>query len=552
MTVDTVAAAAGASDASAVAAVEMRGVTKRFGAVVACDSIDLVVRRGDITGLLGENGAGKSTLMKVLLGLLQADAGSVFLDGRPMHIRDPRDAAAAGLAMVHQHFSLIEPLTVWENVTLGERGGIDPARAIDRVERVGAKYGLDVDPRKRVRDLSAGQRQRVEIIKCLGRDPKVLVLDEPTSVLTIAESRELFGVLRRVVRDEGRAVVLISHKLDEILAATDDVVILRRGRVVARHTSNSVDTRRLARDMVGRDVSLHKEAAALGLLEEASDALGTREPPTVNAGAPVTASAPAGRGSPDDDTEAREAVLQVEDAHVSARDGRPLLRGLTLTVGRGEIVGLAGVEGNGQPALEEVLSSQIALASGTVSIAGREVRTGRPGEMQRLGICVIPEDRHRSGSVLNMSIAENLALGDLDSHVRAGLLSRRSMRAHAQALIDRYGIQCASPDAPFRSLSGGNQQRAVLARELSRLPAVLVAAHPTRGLDVGAIEYVTACLREAALQGVAVLLVSSELEELIAISDRIAVIHRGRIVGQMTRAQIDVERIGMLMGGQAA
>ncbi|HEY6378246.1 MAG TPA: ATP-binding cassette domain-containing protein, partial [Candidatus Dormibacteraeota bacterium] len=231
MTVDTVPPAAEAPDASAAPAVEMQGISKRFGAVVACSAIDLTVRRGGITGMLGENGAGKSTLMKVLLGLLQPDAGSILLDGRPVTIRDPRDAAAAGLAMVHQHFSLIEPLTVWENLTLGERGRVDPRTAAERVEQVGRRYGLAVDPRARIRDLSAGQRQRVEIIKCLARDPRVLVLDEPTSVLTIAESRDLFEVLRHVVHDEGRAVVLISHKLDEILAATDEVVILRRGRV---------------------------------------------------------------------------------------------------------------------------------------------------------------------------------------------------------------------------------------------------------------------------------------------------------------------------------
>jgi simple sugar transport system ATP-binding protein len=550
VTVDTVPPAAEALDASAAPAVEMRGISKRFGAVVACDRIDFAVRRGGVTGMLGENGAGKSTLMRILMGLLQPDAGSIALNGQPAHIRDPRGAAAAGLAMVHQHFSLIEPLTVWENLTLGERGRVDPKRAVERVEQVGRRYGLDVDPRARIRDLSAGQRQRVEIIKCLGRDPRVLILDEPTSVLTIAESRELFDVLRHVVHDEGRAVVLISHKLDEILAATDEVVILRRGCVVARHASDTVDARQLAREMVGREVSLHREAAALGLLEVA-EATVEHDPTAVEAGANDQ---PTGVQP----TQARTgmsvhvAALQVKDAHVSGRDGRPLLRGLSLTVHAGEIVGLAGVEGNGQTALEDVLNSQVALGSGAVMVRGREVRTGRPGDMQRAGVAVIPEDRHRCGCVLGMTIAENLALGDLDRHVHAGLLSRRSMRARAEELIVRYGIQCASTDAPFRSLSGGNQQRAVLARELSRSPSVLVAAHATRGLDVGAIEYVTAQIREAARSGVGVLLISSELEELIAVADHIAVIHRGQIIGDMSRADIDVERIGMLMGGQAA
>ncbi|HEY6379496.1 MAG TPA: ATP-binding cassette domain-containing protein, partial [Candidatus Dormibacteraeota bacterium] len=355
----------------------------------------------------------------------------------------------------------------------------------------------------------------------------------------IAESRDLFEVLRHVVHDEGRAVVLISHKLDEILAATDEVVILRRGRVVARHASGSVDARPLAREMVGREVSLHKEAAALGLLGEVGATIAE----------PAEAVDPGVSAQPDDD---RAPALTIRDAHVSGRDGRPLLRGLSLVVRAGEIVGLAGVEGNGQTALENVLNSLTPLGAGSVTVNGREVRTGRPGGMQRAAVAVIPEDRHRCGSVLGMTITENLVLSDLDRHVRTGLLSRRSMRARADELIARYGIQCASADAPFRSLSGGNQQRAVLARELSRSPAVLVAAHATRGLDVGAIEYVTACIRDAARAGVGVLLISSELEELIAIADRIAVIHRGRIIGEMSRSNLDVERIGMLMGGQAA
>ena len=542
MTVDTVQTAAGAPSAPAVPAVEMLGISKRFGAVLACDAIDLEVRRGGVTGLLGENGAGKSTLMKILLGLVPPDAGSVSIDGRPVHLRDPRDAAAAGLAMVHQHFSLIEPLTVWENVTLGERGRVDARQAIERVERVSARYGLSVDPRRRVRDLSAGQRQRVEIIKCLGRDPRVLVLDEPTSVLTLAESRDLFEVLRGVVVEQGLAVVLISHKLDEILAATDSVVVLRRGRVVARHPSSDVDARRLAREMVGREVSITREAVALGLLDVAGDLHDPRTPQPATDTPSAQAAASGDQG----------VVLRIRDARLAGRDGRPLLDGLSLAVRAGEIVGLAGVEGNGQGALEDVLNSLVPLASGSVEVAGRTVRGGRAGDMQRAGVAVIPEDRHRSGCVLGMSLAENLALGDLDGHLRRGLLSRRSMRAQARLLVDEYQIQCASVDAPFRSLSGGNQQRAVLARELSRSPAVLVAAHATRGLDVGAIEYVTGCLRAAAQRGVGVLLISSELEELIALSDRIAVIHRGRIIGEMSRSDLDVERIGMLMGGEAA
>jgi simple sugar transport system ATP-binding protein len=528
---DLTIAGAEAQRASAHPAVELRSVTKRFGNVLACDAIDLCVQRGRITGLLGENGAGKSTLMKILMGLVEPDAGEILLDGEPVAIADPKDAAAKGLAMVHQHFSLIDPLTVWENVILGERGSIDRAAAVRRVLDCGERYGLVVDPQARVHDLSAGQRQRVEIIKCLVRDPRVIVLDEPTSVLTVSESRELFDVLRRVVREEERAVVLISHKLDEILHATDSVVILRRGRVIAEHPDSAATTaRQLAREMVGRDVSLRTEAASLGIL---------------------SASLPA-EAAPESPVAAQPVVLAVEQAVATAKDGRRLLDGLSLQVRRGEILGLAGVEGNGQVALQDVLSDLLQLDDGRIAVNDRAVRTGRPGAMQRAGVAVIPEDRHRCGCVLDMSVAENLVLNDLDRYTSHGLLQRARMVSRATQLIEEYGIATSSPDAPFRSLSGGNQQRVVLARELSQRPAVLVAAHVTRGLDVGAMEYVNDCVRRAASDGVGVLLISADLEEILAMSHRIVVIHRGRIVGEMRRDGADVERIGMLMGGEAA
>jgi simple sugar transport system ATP-binding protein len=531
---DLTIAGAEAHGASAHPAVELRGVTKRFGSVVACDSIDLRVDRGRISGLLGENGAGKSTLMKILLGLVEPDAGEILLDGKRAAIRDPKAAAQLGLAMVHQHFSLIEPLTVWENVILGEKGGIDQAEAMRRVNQCGERYGLHIDPRARIQDLSAGQRQRVEIVKCLVRDPRVIVLDEPTSVLTVNESRELFEVLRRVVREEERAVVLISHKLDEILTATDTVTILRHGRVIAKHDdSSATTTRQLAREMVGREVSMRAEGASLGVLEAALD--------TAVVDSPAAASA---SSSP--------VVLRIDSATATAKDGRRLLDDLSLELHAGEILGLAGVEGNGQVALQDLLSGLLPLGSGHVEVSGRNVRTGKPGVMQHAGIGVVPEDRHRCGCVLDMSVAENLILGDVDGYAPHGVLRRSQMRAHAIELIEQYGISTSSPDAPFRSLSGGNQQRVVLARELSQCPAVLVAAHVTRGLDVGAMEYVNGCVRQVAESGVGVLLISADLEEILAMSHRIAVIHRGRIVGEMRRDGADVERIGMLMGGEAA
>jgi simple sugar transport system ATP-binding protein len=514
---------------SPVPAFEMVGITKRFGDVVACDNVDLAVERGQIHGLLGQNGAGKSTLMKILLGIYTADAGQTLIGGRTVAIADPLAAAAMGVAMVHQHFSVIEALTVWENVTLGERGRIDARIAVRAVEEIAHRYGLDVDPRARVGDLTTGQRQRVEIIKCLRRNPDILVLDEPTSVLTLAESDELFAVLRSVVKDEGRAVVLISHKLDEILHATDLVTIMRDGRVVARHVTADTGARELAREMVGREVSLRSEAAALGLIQEAA-----------------TGDLAGGRLA------ARATMLRVTDASASGPDGRRLLDGLSLEVRAGEILGLAGVEGNGQQALGDLLSSLLELSSGSVEVDGQAVRTGRPGAMMAAGISVIPEDRHGAGCVLGMSVAENLVFCDLDDVSSGRFLNRRLIRERAEELIRLFDIKAASPETPMRQLSGGNQQRVVLAREMSRDPKVIVAAQPTRGLDVGAIEYVTGQLQKIRDDGVGVLLISTELEEILALSDRVAVIFRGRILGTMDRADVDLERLGLLMGGQAA
>jgi general nucleoside transport system ATP-binding protein len=526
-----------ALDASSVPALEARSITKRFGAVVACDHVDLRAMRGEIHGILGQNGAGKTTLMNAFLGLVAPDAGTILLNGRPVAVRDPIEAASLGLAMVHQHFSLIGPLTVWENLTLGEKGRVDKKRSVRRIEDVARRYTLDVDPLARVDDLTTGQRQRVEIVKCLMRDPDVFILDEPTSVLTGVESLELFRVLRHVVREENRAVLLISHKLDEVLHATDCVTIMRNGRVVARRRTAETDSAELAREMIGRPVSLRSMGAALGHLEfDVEDE---------DAGARAAAEEAATHRE-------GEVVLAVNDATAVAPDGRLLLDGLSVEVRRGEILGLAGVEGNGQKALGDLLSSLLPLTSGSVEVDGRPVGAGRAGAMAAAGIGVIPEDRHVSGCVMDMSLAENLVLADIDSMCSRGFLDQRRLRKRAQELAREFDIMHSSVDAPFRSLSGGNQQRVVLARELSRSPRVLIAAQPTRGLDVGAIEYMTNRLRDVAKAGVGVLLISTELEEILELSDRIAVIHRGRIVGHMSRDDVDLQRLGLMMGGQAA
>ncbi len=504
-------------------AVELRSITKRFGAVTACDAVDLVLQRGKIHGILGENGAGKSTLMKILIGLVLPDAGSIHLDGRAQSISDPLTAAKLGIGMVHQHFSLVDALTVWENVALGEAGRLDQVSVLMRIDEIGEQYGLEIDPMARVGDLTAGLRQRVEIIKCLRRDPSIVIFDEPTSVLTPEESTTLFDSFRDVVAAEGRAVVLVTHKLDEVLSASDEVTIMRQGKVVDAMPTSNATASTLARAMVGRDVALRSTGAALA----GADAAMVR--------------------SVEVDT---APMLSIRGATALVH-GAPVLDGLDLDVRPGEIVGIAGVEGNGQRELGDLLSSLVALSSGEVVVDGSPVSSTTPGAMVAAGVGVIPEDRHDSGVVLDMSVAENLVLIDPHAVANNGVVDQSKLAQHAQTLIAEFDIQCAGADAPLWSLSGGNQQRVVLARELSSEPKVLVAAQPTRGLDVGAIEYMSERLRLAASVGVAVLLISSELDEILDLADRIAVMYRGRIVGEMPRQEATMERLSLLMGGSS-
>jgi general nucleoside transport system ATP-binding protein len=509
-------------------ALEVHGMTKRFGTLVACDDVDLVLRRGEIHGLLGENGAGKSTLMRMLIGLALPDSGSIAIDGEPCRIIDPQHAANRGIGMVHQHYSLVDALTVWENVALGEKGRLDPGATRARIRAISERYGLEVDPDARVRDLTAGMRQRVEIIKCLRHEPRILILDEPTSVLTPVESEHLFDVLREGVLREGWAVALVSHKLDEVLRASDRITIMRDGRVVQRVMTADADAPSLARAMVGREVSLRTASAAIGAIDETID-----DAPS-HAAAAVSGVAP---------------VLEVVGASVRGADGAVLLQGLSLTVAPGEIVGVAGVEGNGQEPLSQVLSSLLALDSGTVRVGGVVVPTGVAGSMMDAGIAVIPADRHASGCVMEMSVAENLVLSSIDRYSNRGVLRGDEIRRRATELIAEFDIHTPGPDTPFGLLSGGNQQRAVLARALSVAPKVLVAVQPTRGLDVGAIEYIGGRLQRAAAEGIGVLLVSTDLGEVASLADRVVVIFRGSIIGEMRRGQIDMEKLGLLIGG---
>ena len=506
-------------------AAEFIDISKTFGRVVACDSVNLALHKGRIHGILGENGAGKSTLMKMLIGLVLPDAGQIRVHGEPVKISDPIDAARLGIAMVHQHFSLVEPLTVWENVALGDSGRLDPNRIRRRVGEISEQYGLEIDPDDRISELTAGMRQRVEIIKCLRRDPEILVFDEPTSVLSPAESTFLFAALRHVVEDEGKAVALVSHKLAEVISASDEITIMRDGKVVDSRPTAGSDPATLARAMVGREVVLRREHAAFGVLDE------TRAPNT-------TSKVPT--GSP---------VLAITNASVSGQDGRVLLDRFNLEVYPGEIVGVAGVEGNGQRTLGDVLSSLCALDDGHVGVDGHRVATGHAGAMASAGIAVIPEDRHDSGCVLDFNVAENMFIADPNRVARRGLMNQAAMHEQASTLIDKFDIVCVGSRAPMWSLSGGNQQRVVLARELSHGPRVLVAAQPTRGLDVGAIEYMSSQLRAAADDGVAVLLISTELEEILDLADRIVVMSNGRIVGEVRRDDVDLAVLGLMMSG---
>ena len=503
-------------------AVCTRLLSKRFGAVAACDAVDIEIHRGEIHGILGENGAGKSTLMKMLIGLVVPDSGSILVDGASVRITDPVAAASLGIGMVHQHFSLVEALTVWENVALGDTGRLSRSGVRDAVGDLSDRYGLRIDPDALVADLPVGLRQRVEILKCLRREPEILIFDEPTSVLTPEESDDLFRSLRGVVEQEGRSVALVSHKLTEMLDVTDRVTIMRNGSVVERFVTTEVDAGMLATAMVGRDVRLRSA-------QEMSQS-DTRERVVADGGGSLP-------------------VLEFRNVEVRESGGSLELDDLTFSLGTGEILGMAGVEGNGQRVIADLLSGLRNRSGGEILVNGSVVDVSQPGSAMDAGIAVIPEDRHDSGIVLEMTVAENLMLSDPSGMSSHGVIDGLRREKMAADLIERFAIMCTGPDAPMWTLSGGNQQRVVLAREIAAEPTVLVAAQPTRGLDVGAIEYMTDQLRQAAGSGVGILLISSELDEILELADRILVIYRGQVTGEMTRSEATREKIGRLMGG---
>ncbi|WP_027820338.1 ABC transporter ATP-binding protein [Paraburkholderia bannensis] len=504
----------------------LEGIGKRFGAFQALDEVSLDLMAGDVHCLLGENGAGKSTLCNVIFGVHQPDAGAMRMNGVTYRPRNPREAIEHGIAMVHQHFSLVDNASVLDNLLLGQaRGRIDRAREAQRVEATLARVGLTLPLDARIADLSVGERQRVEIVKCLMREPRLLLLDEPTAVLLPAEIDALLDTCARVAAN-GCAVVLVTHKLKEICRIATHATVLQSGRVVARSDAPANDIDRLVDAMIRRA----SNAQAVDLHAQLSLA----QP---HEGSPWS------RALSDE-------VLQIDGLAARDADGVLRLADCTLVVNRGEIVGIAGVEGNGQNELGAVLAGMMPAAAGRFFVAGQDMTRATPRELTRAGVGIVPEDRHAVGCVTGMSLVDNLMLNHLDRYSRAGWLQLRAMRERAVELMERFDVRASGPDAIFGGLSGGNQQKAVLARELTLDPLhFLLAAQPTRGLDVGAVAAVYRHIRAARERGVGVLLISSELDELMSVADRIVVLYRGRIMGSCTPEAANRSRIGAWMAG---
>jgi general nucleoside transport system ATP-binding protein len=497
-------------------AVTMRGITKVFPGVVANDQVDFEARVGEVHALLGENGAGKSTLSNILTGLYRADGGELELYGRRVEFHSPRDALDAGIGMVHQHFRLVEPFTVAENVVLGDHRDVGrsfrlhPRLIESRVAELGERYGLEIDPRARIWQLSVGEQQRVEILKALYREARVLILDEPTAVLTPQEASALFETLRAMAA-EGRTVIFISHKLHEVTAVADRVTVLRGGKSIGTVETAASTSQSLAALMVGRDIDTarrHEREATIG-----------------------------------------DVVLDVERLTAIGDRGEEALRSVSLSVRSGEVLGIAGVAGNGQRELAETITGMRRATGGTVRVGGRELETGDPRSAITARIAHVPEDRLHTGVAPSLSIASNIALKDYRTEARGPFLRLKLIRERATEMIQRYDVKAPGPETPARRLSGGNLQKVVLSREFSSGPQVLVAAAPTRGLDVGAIETVHGYLREAADHAVAVLLISEDLDEVMTLSDRIVVMYEGTVVGEVDPRVATVEEIGLLMAG---
>jgi simple sugar transport system ATP-binding protein len=505
------------------ASIEAVGLVKRFGTFVANDHVTLQAYASKVLAVVGENGAGKSTLMNMLSGLLQPDEGEIRMQGQPVRLRSPRDGIEAGIGMVHQHFMLIPPLTVAENVVLGHepsRGFFDRAAAARKVAELSEAFGLKLDPRQKVQSLSVGLQQRVEILKILYWGSEILIFDEPTAVLTPQETRELFVVLRGLSQ-QGKTIIFITHKLKEVMEISDHITVLRAGKVVGQLKTASTSAQEIASRMIGRDVlpEVHKA------------------PPTL--GAPT---------------------LVVRDLAVRSDLEVVAVRGISFEIRSGEILGIAGVEGNGQSELVDALTGLRPVLSGTAELRGKSLLVGSsglktaPARVREAGVACVPEDRRERGLVLEYSVSDNLILGMQDDaqFSQAGVLNRGMIRTWAIQLVRQYDVRPRRPDVPVGTLSGGNQQKVVLAREFSENPDLLIAAQPTRGLDIGAAQFVHERLVEKRDTGAAILLVSAELDEIFALSDRIAVIYEGQIMGVFAAGAVDEEQVGLLMTGGSA
>jgi simple sugar transport system ATP-binding protein len=499
----------------------MRSITKHFPGVLANDAIDFDAVEGEVHALLGENGAGKSTLASILTGLYRPDAGELTVYGKPVEFHSPRDATLAGVSMVHQHFRLAASLTVADNIVLGHEGANwlrTSSKTLEtQVAELSKRYRMPVHPRARIWQLSVGEQQRVEILKALYRGARILILDEPTALLTPQESDDLFETLRRM-KSEGRTVIFVSHKLEEVMAITDRVTVLRGGRLVGTVKTAETSPVELAKMMVGREVVFRQT-------------------------------------KPEHDPSGSDVLLEVDDICAQGDLGLEAVHNVWFRLHKGEILGVAGVSGNGQREFAEALSGMRGLTNGAVIVAQRRLRSGDADHAIHLGIAYVPEDRMGTGVSPSLSVADNLIL---KSHRRAPisfrgwLLRHGRIRTYAKDLMARFSISAPGPETPTRLLSGGNVQKVVLARELSSRPKVIVAANPTRGLDVGATEAVRALLIRAAADGVGILLISEDLDEILMLADRIAVMYEGRFVGIIHRSEANIEQLGLMMAGSAA
>jgi general nucleoside transport system ATP-binding protein len=495
-------------------ALRLVGITKRFPGVLANDQVSLDVRKGEILGLLGENGAGKSTLMNIVYGLYKPDGGEIYVDGREVDIGSPQHALELGLGMVHQHFMLVPDMTVAENIALAPSllPGLSRLKDVeDEITTLSNRFGLAVDPRSVIEDLTVGTRQRVEIIKLLHRGAQILILDEPTAALTPTEWHELSLFLRNMA-DEGSSVIFITHKLDELFGLVDRCTVLRDGRVVDTVNIGETDKPALAQMMVGREVTLRVER------------------PTVLAGKPV---------------------LEVKDLNMQAEDGHTVLGDINFQIREGEVFGIAGVAGNGQTELVELLIGLRHPDSGEIELDGKRLTSIDPASFTAAGGALVPEDRHREGVALELSVLDNLLMKEYQNptYSKRGVINFEAAREHSEELIRTYDVKTPNTSVPARMLSGGNQQKLVLARELSRDPRLVIAFQPTRGLDVGAIEFVYGELNQKKKEGVAILLISFELDEIFTMADRFAVMVGGRFQRILDGGQADPETVGMLMGG---